>query len=310
MSGFVARRILIAIPTLVGVAIVSFLLIHLVPGDPVQVMLGTKASPEAVAEARSTIGLDDPLWQQFGNYLSGIPTGDLGESIVQRRPVVDILYEAAGPTLLLLAYALALTMLVLPLGVLAAVYRDRLPDHLIRIVTLVAFTLPPFWFALILIRTLSVDAGWFPASGYGEGFLGHLESLTLPAITLAVVLAALLVRMLRSSMTEQLDSEYVVAGRARGLAPRILIFKHAQRNALLPIVTVTALAIGWLIGIAVVVETVFAIPGLGRLLVTSVADRDLPVIQGITLLLGAIVVISNLLADLAYGKIDPRVRVR
>jgi ABC-type dipeptide/oligopeptide/nickel transport system permease component len=310
MWRYLLRRLAVAIPTVVGIAIVGFLLVHLVPGDPVRLMLGEKATPESISSAREQLGLDRSLVAQLGTFLSGLVQGDLGTSIVRRRPVVDVVMESAEPTLLLVGYSIVLSLLIaVPLGVLAAARRDRPTDHAIRILTLVGFTLPPFWFALILIRTLAVGQGWLPVSGYAPGFGGAIRSLTLPAISLAVVLGSLLARTLRASMVDQLGTEYVEAARARGLGERRIVLKHAQRNALLPTITVLALNVGWLLGACVIVESVFAIPGLGQLLVTSVSDRDFPVITGIGLVMGVVVVLANLVADLAYAAVDPRVRL-
>jgi len=200
-------------------------------------------------------------------------------------------------------------LLALPLGIASALWRNRLPDHLIRLLTLVTFAMPPFWLGLILVRKFSLDLGWFPVSGYGNGFVGHVHSLTLPSLTIGLFLASMLTRSLRASLIDIFATEYVEAARARGASETRVILKHSLRNGLIAAVTVLAVNLGFLIGGAVVVEKVFDVPGLGQLLVDSIFTRDFPVIQGLTLVFGLIVVLLNLFSDLAYAAIDPRVRL-
>jgi peptide/nickel transport system permease protein len=307
---FLGRRLLHTIPVIVGITLLSFVLIHLVPGDPIRIMLGGKAPKELIRQIDHELKLDRPLPVQYVSFVGGAAHGDLGQSIILRRPVSGIVGERIGPSLFLLAYATLIgVLLALPLGILSALHRNRPLDHAIRLLTLVAFAMPSFWLALILIRKFSLDLGIFPVSGYGSGFVGHVRSLTLPAVTIGLFLTSMLVRSLRSSLIEVLSEEYVEAARARGLSEWRVVLRHSLRNALIATVTVLAVNLGWLIGGAVVIEKVFDIPGMGQLLVDSIFTRDFPVLQGLTLIFGLLVIAINLLSDLAYAVIDPRVRL-
>jgi peptide/nickel transport system permease protein len=310
MAAFLGRRLLHAVPVIIGITLASFVLIHLVPGDPIRIMLGGKASAERIAALNHELKLDRPLPAQYLTFVAGVPRGDLGESIILRRPVATIVGERIGPTVFLLTYATLIGIaLSLPLGIISALRRNRPADHVIRLLTLVAFAMPPFWLALILIRNLSLQLGIFPVSGYGEGFFGHVRSLTLPALTIGLFLTSMLVRSLRASLIDVFGEEYVEAARARGLSETRVVLRHSLRNALIATLTVLTVNLGWLIGGAVVIEKVFDIPGLGQLLVDSIFIRDFPVLQGVTLVFGLLVVGINLLSDLAYAAIDPRVRL-
>jgi ABC-type dipeptide/oligopeptide/nickel transport system permease component len=308
--GVLGRRRLHTVPVIVGLTLASFVLIHLVPGDPIRIMLGGKATKEHVAEVSHTLKLDRPLPVQYLTFVGGATHGDLGESIIQRRPVSGIVSERIGPSIFLLIYATLIgVVLALPLGILSALRHNRPLDHAIRLLTLVAFAMPSFWLALILIRTFSLDLGIFPVSGYGTGFVGHVRNLTLPALTIGLFLTSMLVRSLRSSLIDVFSEEYVEAARARGLSESRVVLRHSLRNALIATLTVLAVNLGFLIGGAVVIEKVFDIPGLGQLLVDSIFTRDFPVLQGLTLVFGLLVIAINLLSDLAYAVIDPRVRL-
>jgi ABC-type dipeptide/oligopeptide/nickel transport system permease component len=307
---FLGRRALQAVPVIVGITLASFVLIHLVPGDPIRIMLGGKATKEHVAEVSHELKLDRPLPVQYLTFVGGAAHGDLGESIILQRPVSGVVSERIGPSLFLLTYATLIgVVLALPLGIVSALRRNRTADHGIRLLTLVAFAMPSFWLGLILIRTFSLNLGLFPVSGYGSGFLGHIHSLTLPALTIGLFLTSMLVRSLRASLLDVFSEEYVEAARARGLPESRVVLKHSLRNASIATLTVLAVNIGWLIGGAVVIEKVFDIPGLGQLLVDSIFTRDFPLLQGLTLIFGLLVIAINLLSDLAYAVIDPRVRL-
>jgi peptide/nickel transport system permease protein len=308
--GFLGRRLLHTVPVIVGITLASFVLIHLVPGDPIRIMLGGKATKEHVAEVSHTLKLDRPLPLQYLTFVGGATHGDLGESIILQRPVSGIVSERIGPSMFLLAYATLIGVaLALPLGIISALRRNRPVDHGIRLLTLVAFAMPSFWLGLLLIRTFSLDLGLFPVSGYGSGFFGHVRALTLPALTVGLFLTSMLVRSLRASLLDVFSEEYVEAARARGLSESRVVLKHSLRNALIATLTVLAVNLGWLIGGAVVIEKVFDIPGLGQLLVDSIFTRDFPILQGLTLVFGLLVIAINLLSDLAYCIIDPRVRL-
>jgi peptide/nickel transport system permease protein len=311
MLRFLGLRLIHTLPVIVGITLAAFVLIHAVPGDPIRIMLGGKASQAHVDEVEHQLGIDRPLPEQYVDFVTGIPQGDLGESIILRRPVSDVVGERLGPSVFLLAYATLIAVaLALPLGIASALRRNRITDHLIRLLTLVAFAMPAFWLGLILIRNLSLNLGAFPVAGYGSGFLDNAHHLTLPALTIGLFLAAMLVRSLRSSLIEVLSAEYIEAARARGLSESRVVLKHALRNSLIATITVLAVNLGWLISSAVVIEKVFDIPGLGHLLVESIYTRDFPTIQALTLVFGLLVIAINLLSDLAYAAVDPRVRYR
>jgi peptide/nickel transport system permease protein len=309
MTRYLGRRLLHVLPVVIGITLASFVLIHLVPGDPIRIMLGGKASAERIAEVKHDLGIDRPLPEQYLSFVGGAVHGDLGESIILRRPVSGVVGERLGPSLFLLGYATLIALVfAVPLGIVSALRRNRLADHSIRVLTLIAFAMPSFWLGLILIRKLSLDLGVFPVSGYGEGFFGHVRSLTLPSLTIGLFLASMLVRSLRASLIDIFGMEYVEAARARGLSETRVVVKHSLRPALIATITVLAVNLGWLISGAVVIERVFDIPGLGQLLVESIFTRDFPTIQGLTLVFGLIVIAINVLADLSYAAVDPRVR--
>ena len=297
-------------PVIVGMTLFSFILIHLVPGDPIRIMVGGKAPEAVVKNIDHRLGLDRPLPEQYVTFVGHAAHGDLGESIVLRRPVSSVVGERIGPSLFLLGYGTLIgIVLAVPLGIASARWRNRLPDHLTRLLTLVAFAMPPFWLGLILVRKFSLDLGWFPVSGYGTGFLGHVYHLTLPALTIGLFLASMLIRSLRASLIDIFGTEYIEAVRARGASEARVVLKHSLRNALISTITVLTVNLGFLIGGAVIVEKFFDIPGMGQLLVDSIFTRDFPVVQGLTLVFGVLVVLLNLTADLAYAAIDPRVRL-
>jgi peptide/nickel transport system permease protein len=310
MAIYFSKRVLHTVPVIIGITLFSFFLIHLVPGDPIRIMVGGKAPPAVVAAIDHRLGLDRPLPNQYLTFVGHALRGDLGDSIVLRRSVSGVVGERIGPSLFLLGYGTLIgIVLALPLGIASAKWRNRFPDHATRLVTLVTFAMPPFWLGLILVRKFSLDLGWFPVSGYGQGFTGHVHSLTLPSLTIGLFLASMLIRTLRASLIDIFSTEYIEAARARGASEARVIFKHSLRNAMIAAITVLAVNIGFLIGGAVIVEKVFDVPGMGQLLVDSIFTRDFPVIQALTLVFGVIVVLLNLLSDIAYALIDPRVRL-
>jgi peptide/nickel transport system permease protein len=310
VTGYLLRRALHALFVLLIVTLAAFLLIHAVPGDPVRITLGAHAPPESVERVRHQLGLDRSLAEQFGSFLSGLPRGDLGTSINLQQPVRDIVGPRIWPSVFLLVYGTLISLLVaVPLGVLSALFRNRPADHGIRVVATVGLAMPSFWFALLLVEAFSIHLSWLPVSGYGTGFFGHLESLTLPAITVGIYLAPLIIRTLRSSLIETLGADFVTSARARGFRETRVIGKHALRNALIATITILAINIGYLISGTVVIESVFAIPGLGSLLVSSIQARDFPTISALTLIFGVLVILVNLIADLSYAIVDPRIRL-
>jgi ABC-type dipeptide/oligopeptide/nickel transport system permease component len=306
---FVGLRVLQAIPVLLGITLVAFLAIHLVPGDPVRIMLQGRASDAAVAEIQARLGLDQPLLVQYARFVGRAVTGDLGTSIIQRAPVAKIVTERLIPSTFLLAYATLLSVLLaVPLALWAAARRDRLADHVIRIAGTVSFAMPSFWIGLILILGFGLTLKWFPIAGFGQGFGGHVRHLFLPALTIALFLAPLLIQSLRAAMLDAMTAEHVEVARAKGLGERRILFKYVLRAALIPVVTILAVNIGWMVSGSVIVESVFSVAGLGMLLVHAVSTRDYPVIQGLTLVFAFMVIGVNLLADVACALIDRRTR--
>jgi peptide/nickel transport system permease protein len=304
------KRLVDTIPALIGVTLVAFALIHLVPGDPVRILLGGHATAANVAALRHTLGLDHSLPQQYWRFLSGAFTGSFGQSIEYRTSVSSIVGPRIGTSLELIAYALAVAIAIaLPLAFLAALRRDGLADHAIRLGTTVTFAMPSFWVGLILSLLVSLKLGWLPPSGYGTTLVQHVEGLTLPAVTIGLSLSPLLTRILRSSLIDTLSSEYVGAARARGLSEARVLGRHVLRNSLTATVTLLSLLFAVLLSGTVVVENVFAIPGLGSLLVSSVSARDFPIIQALTFIFGVGVILASLLSDLVQAALDPRVRL-
>jgi ABC-type dipeptide/oligopeptide/nickel transport system permease component len=301
---FLLRRLVLTIPVLLGVATLVFSLIHLVPGDPVQTMLGDNASPEEVAQLRATLGLDRPLLVQYVAFLKGVSAGDLGTSLRTRQPVTALIGDRMPATLELAAAAMIVAVvLAIPLGVLAAARAGTVLDHGATTLALAGISMPSFWLGPLLAILFSVRLGWFPVSG--RGTMAHL---VLPALTLGAPLAATVARMTRASMIEELRELYITAARARGVSRTQAILKHAFRNSLIPIVTVLGLQLGSVLTGAVVTETIFAWPGVGRLLIQSINGRDYPAVQGCILLIAVTYMSMNLIVDLAYGYLDPRIR--
>lgn len=305
---YVISRLLHAIPVGLGVTICVFLTIHLVPGDPVRIMMHGRIGDDEVAAIYHQLGMDRPLLVQYFDFVRHALTGNLGTSIVQKAPVTDLVLEKLWPTLLLLAFSTLMSVLIaIPLGLVASFYRNRWPDHAIRLVSSIGFAMPSYWIGLLLILLFGLWLGWFPISGIGQGQLEILHHLFLPALTISLFLGPVLIQSLRSSMLDVLTSEYIEVARAKGVSEWRILTKHVMRNALIPVITVLAINISWLLSGAVIVEYVFGLPGLGSLLVRSVGYRDYPLIQGLSLVFGVLVVVINLLADLSYMLVDRRV---
>lgn len=304
MGRFLVRRVALTIPVLVGVATLVFSLIHLVPGDPVQTMLGESAAPADVAQLRTRLGLDRPLYLQYGAFVTGIVHGDLGVSLRTNQPVTQLILERMPATIELALAAMVVAILIsIPLGVLAAMRAGTRTDHAATTLALVGISMPTFWLGPLLAIVFSVYLGWLPVSG--RGTMAHL---VLPAFTLGAPLAAILARMTRASVLEELRELYVLAAFARGASEMRAVFAHACRNSLIPIVTVIGLQFGSVLTGAVITETIFAWPGIGRLLVQSIGARDYPAVQGCILLIAVTYVTVNLAIDMVYGVLDPRIR--
>jgi len=302
------------IPTLVIVAMISFLLIHLVPGDPAIAMLGGDATPEQLSALRRDMGLDQPLFYQFVAWFSRVLRGNLGQSYYLGRPVAQAIAERLPATFSLAVLALAFAVAIgVPSGIAAAVNHNSMLDQLVMGVALLGVSLPGFWVGLSLILMFSVKLGLLPTGGYipfSENPVGCLVHMIMPAVSLGFLQAGLIARMARSSMLEVIGQDYVRTAKAKGLMPRSVVMKHALRNAAVPIVTVVGNSFSVLLGGAAVVETVFTYPGLGRLVVLAVQRRDYPLVQGAILFLAATCVLVNLLVDLCYCFIDPRIRFK
>lgn len=310
MLTYSLRRLLEALPILLGVSLLTFLILHLTPGDPAVLIGGPTASAEDIENIRTRLNLDRPLPKQYLTYLGGLLRGDLGESLQRREQVVDMILVRLPNTVLLAIAGLLVTLLGIPLGVIAATKRNTLTDLAVTNLALVGLSLPKFWLGLLLIVWFSADLRWFPAAGIAQPWwsLAGLHSLVLPAITLGVGGLALIARLTRSGMIEVLGQEYVRTATAKGLTKRRVVYRHALKNALIPVITVLGLNFGYLLGGAVVTESVFAINGVGRLAVDSILSRDYAVVQGCVIFIAATFVVVNLLTDLSYALLDPQIR--
>lgn len=305
MHRYLIRRLLLTIPVLLGVATLVFSLIHFIPGDPAQAMLGEGAAPEDVAQLRQRLGLDRPLLVQYGSFLQGLIRGDLGVSLRNDEPVLRQILERMPATAELAIASMAVAVLIaLPLGIIAAVWRGTAVDHGAMTLSLVGISVPNFWLGPLLAIVFAVELGWLPVGG--RGTIAHL---VLPAATLGAALAAILARMTRASLLEELREPYVLAARAKGVSRARAVLHHALRNSLIPIVTILGLQFGVVLTGAVITETIFAWPGIGRLLIQSISFRDYPTVQGCVLLIAVTYVGVNLITDLTYGLLDPRIRV-
>ena len=333
MLRFLLTRASLVVPTFLGITVLSFFLIRLVPGDPIEVRVGERGiAPERLAELRHEMGLDQPLWQQYLDYLGNVLTGDFGISLVTRNTVIEEFLSLFPATLELAAAAMLFAILVgLPAGVVAAVKRGTVVDHTVMGLSLTGYSMPIFWWGLLLILLFSVDLGWTPVSGRldllyfvepvtgfmlidtlladdVDAFWSALRHLILPAVVLGTIPLAVVARMTRSAMLEVLGEDYIRTARAKGLREKRVIGLHALRNALIPVVTVIGLQVGTMLGGAILTETIFSWPGVGKWLVESINRRDYPALQGGVLLIASTVIAVNLLVDLLYGVLNPRIR--
>ena len=312
MLGYILRRLLQTIPVMLVVAIFIFLMLRLTPSDPAAIIAGDNANAEQVAQIRSQLGLDQPMLQQFVIWIGKVLTGDLGESFFFKKTVAALVGERIEPTLSLAFFTIMIAVLVaVPLGVLAAHRQDTWIDRLVMGFSVLGFSLPVFVIGYLLIYVFAIWLNWLPVQGYqhiSEGVLGWAERLILPSLTLSVIYIALIARMTRASVLEVLSEDYIRTARAKGQIERKVLFRHALRNAAVPIVTVIGLGVALLIGGVVVTESLFTIPGLGRLTVDAVLARDYPTIQAVILLFSFVYVMINLAVDLIYTLLDPRIR--
>ena len=304
MLRYAIRRVLLSVPVLLGVATLVFMLIHLVPGDPAQAMLGESAPAGDLQDLRSKLGLDQPLLVQYERFLTGLVRGNLGTSFRYQTPVAREIGQRLGPTAQLAAAAIVVAIVIaLPLGVIAALFRGRTIDHVATSLALLGVSMPNFWLGPLLAIVLSVQLGWLPVSGTGTP-----AHFVLPAVTLGAALAAMLARMTRATLIDELRELYVVAARARGLSHARAVVSHALRNSLIPVVTIIGLQLGAVLTGTIITETIFAWPGVGRLLIQAINFRDYPLVQGCILLIAFTYVTVNLATDLVYGVLDPRIR--
>jgi peptide/nickel transport system permease protein len=305
---FFRNRLLHMLPVLFGIVLAVFLMVRLIPGDPARIILGVHATEERLAALRADLGLDQPVWRQFVLYFGDVLRGNLGTSVVFRTPVLELISERLPPTVFLILYTTLLALVVtVPLAMLAALYQHTWVDQAVRVLSTLTLAMPGFWLGLNLLILFAVRFDLFPVAGYGDDFVDRLWHLFLPAVTIMLSLAPMLIRNLRSSIIDVLKAPYVEFARAKGIREGVILRRHVLRNALISTITILGLNIGWLIGGSVVIETVFSIPGIGSLIVSSIYARDYPVIQGVTLCFGVLVILINLVTDLAYALFDPRV---
>src|SRR5215203_2723212 len=306
---YVGRRLLQMVPVALGVTILVFFMVHLIPGDPARTMLGARATDQGVAQLRHEWGLDRPLMEQYWLFMKRLAQGDLGDSLFYDTPVLSLIFERVWPTVWLLAYATVLALLIsVPLATLAATRKDGSVDQLVRAIPLFGLGMPPFWIGIVLILLLGLRVPLFPVGGYGDYFLGHLYSMFLPGLTVALFLTPILIRSLRASLLTVLASDYITTARSKGIPEWQVLLRHAVRNAIISTVTVLGVNIAFLIGGTLVVEKVFALTGIGALMVDSIFNRDFPVVQGVTLVFAVLVVLVYLITDVVHSLLDPRVR--
>lgn len=312
MTQYIARRLISLVPVILIVSLIVFSLIHLTPGDAASAILGETATEEQLEKMRQSLGLDDPLYEQFLRWLGDVAVGDFGVSVFSGEPVIQIIWQSFGTTFGLSLIAMIMSLvLAIPLAILAVWKRNSWINSLFMSFSLLGVSIPAFWLALLLIIVFAVSLGWVPVAGYmplGQGFWPWLSHLLLPAIVLSVQQAGLIARMLRDGMLEVMNQDYIRSARAKGAKEWVILLGHILPNAMIPTVTVIGVSIADLLGGAIIVESIFAIPGLGQLIAESISRRDFPVLQGGVLFIAVIYVLVNLLVDLAYAFFDPRIR--
>jgi ABC-type dipeptide/oligopeptide/nickel transport system permease component len=307
-ASYIRNRLILMVFVVFGVSVVVFGMVHFLPGDPAAMILGDRGTQQNIAELRDQLGLNRSLPEQYWLFISGLLQGQMGTSLMFRQPVSQMVLSRVPITIGLTVYAMALAALItLTFGLMAAVNKGRWVDQVIRVVFLFILTTPNFWFGILLILVLSLALKWFPVAGFGATLQEHIWYLFLPALTLSLQLAAVLIRNLRSQVILTMRSDFVRTARSKGLPERLVLLQHAVRNALLSTVTIFGLQFGFLVGGAFVIETVFAVPGMGQLLFTSITSRDYPVVQAIVVVSAIMVIIVNLVVDVSYSFLDPRV---
>ncbi len=325
MLAYALRRVVLLLPTLLGMAIVTFFLLHLIPGDPARMLLGPDASAEAVQQMRVNLGLDLPLHVQLGRYLLALLHGDLGRSIFESQTVARLIWERLGATLELAVAAMLIALVIgIGLGVIAAVHRGRIADVLAMLLAQLGVSMPVYWLGIMLVLAFAIELNWLPAIGRGPALTDAITSLltgdaaplasafqhiALPAFALGIGAAAIISRVVRAALLETLSADFIRTGYAKGLRAARVVLLHALSNAMLPIISIIGLRFGALLGGAVLTETIFSWPGLGQLVVTAILQRDIPLVQGVVLVFAFLYALTNLLVDLLYMVIDPRVRL-
>jgi peptide/nickel transport system permease protein len=298
---FVLYRPIQFLPVLFGISVVTFVLVRLIPGDPARVLLGARATPTAIANIRRQYGLDEPMWLQYFYFVKNLLNGEMGKSILYKIDVLKLILTRIEPTLVLVLASVVLSVLIaVPMAALAARNHGRFADHAVRVISTAGIGFPPFWLGLMLIILFSVNLGLLPVSGYGETLGAKVAHLVLPSLTIALSLSTVLTRSLRAAMVEGLRSDVATAARARGMPERVVFWRHVVPNSMVPTINLLAVNIGWLIGGTVVIESVFAIPGIGQLLVRAIFSRDYMVVQGVAMVLAC---------DIVTVAADPRVKL-
>jgi peptide/nickel transport system permease protein len=307
---FILTRPFQFLPVIFGISVITFILVRLIPGDPARNILGTRATPTALANIRAQYGLDQPMWLQYFYFLKNLGNGEMGKSILYKIDVLPLIATRIEPTIALVLTSVILSILIaVPMSAIAARNAGRAPDHAVRVISTFGIGFPPFWLGLMLIILFSVELGILPVSGYGTTIGDKLSHLILPSLTVALSLSTVLTRSLRSAMIEALKSDVATAARARGMPESIVFWRHVLPNSLVPTINLLAVNIGWLIGGTVVVESVFALPGMGQLLVRAIFSRDYMVVQGVAMTFACATVLVNFLADIVTVAVDPRVKL-
>jgi peptide/nickel transport system permease protein len=307
--GFLRRRLLQLIPVVLGITILTFFLLRLIPGDPARQILGQHYTPTAAAAIHKKLGLDEPIWTQYKLFMDRLIHGNLGQSIYYNESAGSLITQRLPATLFLIVYAAVLAAIIsIPVGILAALRQGGVFDQSTRLASLIAFAMPSFWVGIVLLLIFALKLQLFPVSGYGSGLSDHLWHLFLPALTIALAFSTIVIRTLRASMLQTMRMDFVDTARIKGVSRLVVVMRHVVRNAIVSVVVVFGINLAYLVSNTVIIENVFSIPGLGQLLVDSVSSRDYAVVQGTTLVLAFFVVAVNLLTDLAYAALDPRVR--
>ncbi len=307
---YLVKRLLHAVPVFIGISLVVFSLIHLIPGDPAIAVLGEQATDEEVNALREEWHLNDPLWQQFGIWLLNILQGDLGRSLHTNQPVSEIIASRLPATAILSGIAIVVSLMIaIPIGIISALKRNSWIDHIARVIAMLGVSIPNFWLGIVFIIIFAVHLGWLPPGGYhfSKGFWAGMEGMILPAVALGAAYAAITTRMMRSSMLEVLRQEYIETARAKGLTEPRVIRLHAVKNAIIPTITVIGMQIGYLLSGAVLTETIFFMPGVGRELITALSKRDFPIIQGLILFFALVFVVTSIIVDLSYAFFNPKI---